>query len=233
MPGRAAVAASVSGMAAGVAATLIVTGEEPRVGADKHVLLTAVGLCTMVCITVVCMAILRKWISAHDDRTRQKANQIAQERTTFVEASARRAQELNHREARLNEREENGHKYVMRILRRLDEALTRNSHLERELAELRERYEELAGDHNALIRETLQERADRFTRRTVPPAARAASCPPPGPAKETPARPYTDDDRGHAPVAAIPLRRCPAPAARLAEPMQHDRPVEGAVSGPA
>ncbi|MEU0948716.1 hypothetical protein ABZ379_39505 [Streptomyces canus] len=222
-------------MTAGVAATLIVTGEEPRLGADKHVLLTAVGLCTMVCLTVVSMAILRKWISAHDDRTRQMANQIAQERTTFVEASARRAQELNEREARLNEKTESAHGYVMGILRRLDAALTQNSHLERELAELHERYEELARDHNTLIRETLQERADRFTRRAAPPAARAASCPPPGPAKETPARSYTDhdDDRGHAPVAAIPLRRCPAPAARLAEPMQHDRPVEGAVSGPA
>ncbi|WP_280866481.1 hypothetical protein [Streptomyces sp. SAI-127] len=216
-----------------MAATLIVTGEEPRLGADKHVLLTAVGLCAMVCITVVSMVILRKWISAHDDRTRQMANQIAQERTTFVEASARRAQELNDREARLNEKAENAHGYVMGILRRLDAALTQNSHLEREHAQLRGLYEELARDHNALIRETLQERADRFTRRTVTPAARAASCPPPGPATETPAHPDTDHDRGHAPVAAIPLRRCPAPAARLAEPMQHDRPVEGAVSGPA
>ncbi|MGW2708497.1 hypothetical protein ACWC4J_05820 [Streptomyces sp. NPDC001356] len=159
-----------------------------------------------------------------------RSEQVAIERTTFIEASATRAKELAAREERLNKRAESMGNYVMSITRRLDEALTRNSHLEHELADTKAAYEELARDHNTLIREALQERADRFSRRTVTPAPQAAipCAPARAPQDDHPVRPYADPDGGHHPVAPIPLRHIPAPAARLADtPPQHERPAEG------
>ncbi|WP_327594607.1 hypothetical protein [Streptomyces chartreusis] len=230
MPGRATIA-SVSGLATGVAATVAITGQGPESDAGGVVLMMAVWLAAMVCVTGVAMAALRKWINAHDDRTRSAAQQVAIERTTFIEASERRGRELYEREERLNKRAEQISAYVMVIARRLDEALTRNTHLERQLTEVTQAYEELAGDHNRLIRETLQERTDRFERRLVPPTTRrtAAPCAPAAarPA-ESPVRPYTDPHSGHHPVAPIPLRRIPSPAAaHLADQPQHERPAEG------
>ncbi|MGX1301435.1 hypothetical protein RKD35_002923 [Streptomyces albogriseolus] len=229
MPGRATIA-SVSGLATGVAATVAVTGHGPESDAGGVVLMMAAWLAAMVCVSVVSMATLRKWINAHDDRTRTTAQQVAMERTTFIEASERRGRELHEREERLNKRAEQVSAYVVGIARRLDEALTRTAHLERQLAEVAKAYEELAEDHNRLIRETLQERTDRFERRMVPPAARkqAAPCAPAAArTAESPVRTYTDPHGGHRPVAPIPLRRLPSPAAHLSDQPQHERPVEG------
>lgn len=233
MPERAAIA-SVSGLTVGVAATAAITGG-PESETSDVVLMTAVWVAAMVCVTVVAMATLRRWLSSHDERTHQMARQIALERSTFIEASATRARELNEREERLNKQAEQVSTYVMGIARRLDEALTRNTHLERELADLATRYEELARDHTELVREILQERADRFRRRMVTThAVRKATvpCPPPQvPQGDTPVRPYADPHGGHHPVAPIPLRRMPPPAL-LADHAQHERSAEGA-RGPA
>jgi hypothetical protein len=223
MPGRATITA-ISGLCVGVGATLLVTGEGPQPGAGGAALMMATRLAAMVCTTAVALATLRRWIRAHDQRTQQVAEQVAQERAAYVQEGERRARELADREDRLNRRAESVSAYVMGIARRLDEALTRTSHLERELADLTTRYEELAEDHNRLIRETLQERADRFGRRPTTP------CPPPAPPSvDHPVRPYVALRRGHHQVPT-PLRRVPAPATTLAEQPQHERPVEG-VSG--
>jgi uncharacterized membrane protein len=234
MPGRATIA-SVSGLAAGVAATVVVTGQGPDSGAGSVILMMTVWLAAMICVTVVAMATLRGWLNAHDERARQMAQQVATERTAFIEASATRARELNEREERLNKREEKVSSYVMGIARRLDQALTHNSHLEEALTAMRKQYEELALDHNKLVRETLQERADRFTRRTAPTTIwKAGVSWPPAPETqaESPVRTYADPNGGHHPVAPIPLRRIPSPAARLVDQPQHERPAEG-VGGPA
>ncbi|MFK0063439.1 hypothetical protein ACIQTN_29940 [Streptomyces werraensis] len=229
MQGRATIA-SVSGLTAGVAATVAITGQGPTSDAGGVVLMMAAWLAAMVCVTVVAMAALRKWLNAHEDRTRAAAQQVAIERTAFMEATERRGRELHEREERLNKRAEQISAYVVGIARRLDEAVTRNTHLERQLAEVTKAYEELADDHNRLVRETLQERTDRFERRLVPPTTRrtAAPCAPAAARpEESPARPYTDPHGGHHPVAPIPLRRTPSPAARLSDQPQHERPVEG------
>jgi len=235
MPGRATIASSVSGLIAGVAATFMVTGERPHHEAGDTVVMMAAWLAAMVCVTIIALATLRRWLNTHEARTRQMAQQVAIERSTFIEASATRARELKEREDRLNQQAEQASSYVMGIARRLDEALTRNSHLEEHLAALQGAYAELAEDHNRLVRETLQERADRFSRPrpAITPAARStapASPPAAAPQVDNPGRPYLDE-RARTPAAPIPLRRIPS-AARLADSPQHDRTVEG-VSGQA
>lgn len=227
MPER-ALFASVSGLAAGVAATIAVTGQGPDNHAGGIVLTMAAGLAAMVSVTVVAMAAVRKWLTDHDERTLNTAKQIAIERSTFIEASERQARELAAREERLNRQAEQISAYVMGIARRLDEALTRNSHLDRQLTDLTKAYEELSEDHNRLVRETLQERAARFQRRPASSRMAAATCPPAQASQETtPVRAYADPNGGHHPVAPIPLRRVPAPASHMADTPQHDRPAEG------
>lgn len=226
MPGKAIIAAA-SGAAAGVTATIVITGEGPRDGAGGVALMMAAWFFAMVSITVIALAAMRGWIRAHDERTHKVAQQIAIERSAFIEASSTRVKELNAREERLNQRTDQASAYVMSIAARLDEALTRNTYLERHLAEMAADYDALARDHTVLIRETLQERADRFSRRTAAPAARkAAGYQPPAPSQtETPVRSYADPEGGHHPVAPIELHRV-RPPARLAD-AQHERPVEG------
>ncbi|MDI9836204.1 hypothetical protein [Streptomyces sp. KAU_LT] len=181
------------------------------------------------------MAALRKWINAHDQSTRAAAEQMARERRAFVEASALRARELNEREARLTKQAEQVNAYVLGVARRLDEALTRNTRLESDLSALTRSYEELAEDHNRLIRETLQERVDRFQRRPVPTTRKtvAPSVHTSPTTDSTPVRTYADPDGGHHPVPPIPLRRIPVPAAHLVDQPQHERPTEGVGGGTA
>ncbi|GLX54472.1 hypothetical protein Shyhy01_74210 [Streptomyces hygroscopicus subsp. hygroscopicus] len=170
MPGR-AIIASVSGLAAGAAATLLVTDEGPGNGISGALLLLGGGLAALTAATTVALTAIRHWLNAHAEHTRQTAQQIAVERSVFIEASGQRARELADREERLHQRAEQASAYVMGIARRLDEALAENGQLERELAEVTARYEELARDHNCLVRETLRERADRFRRRPTTPTA--------------------------------------------------------------
>ncbi|WP_411092218.1 hypothetical protein [Streptomyces sp. 049-1] len=220
---------------AGIAATVAITGEGPKSEAAGIAVDLAARVGAMVCVTVIAMSVLKKWFSSHDERTRKEAQQVAIERSAFIEASATRAQELNQREERLNEKAEQVSSYVMGIARRLDEALTRNTSLEHTLADTKKAYDDLASDHNKLIRETMQERADRFQRRYPPQVPIWGALPSP-PVRESsgasPVRVYADPDGGHHPVTPIPLRRIPSPAARLADTPQHERPAES-MGGPA
>ncbi|MGW2951614.1 hypothetical protein [Streptomyces eurythermus] len=229
MPARTTVA-SVSGAALGATATIALTGRQPESEAVRDGTMMLVWFFAMVCVTLVASASLRKWIRAYDDSNRHALDEIARQRAAFNEASAARAHELNERENRLNDQAEMAGAQLMSLATRLDEALISNTQMERRLTEMTRMYEELACDHNQLIRETLQERADRFAYRghaLRPPAPRTA----PAQSSDSPVRTYADPYGGHAPVAPIPLP-LPGPAVQLSDESRHDRPVEG-VGGPA
>ncbi|MFF4900548.1 hypothetical protein [Streptomyces sp. NPDC001068] len=231
MPGRTAVA-SASGAAVGVTATIALTGRQPEDDALSDLMMMLVWLFAMICITIVASASTRRWIKARDASNQQTLEDISRQRSTLLEVSAARMAELKQREDRVNKQAEMAGAYVMSLTGRLDQALTRVTQLERSLNEMTGRYEDLARDHNMLIRETLQERADRFTRRTITSARSPLGTPTAPPAPDNnPARPYADPDAGHAPVAPIPFR-IPSPKTRpVSDQPRHDRPAEG-VAGP-
>lgn len=221
MPGRTTTAA-ISGVAVGALTTIALTGEEPEETWMSDLVTMGAWFFATVCITLVATTALRNWMRAHDEHNRASLDEIARQRTALIEATQNRIAELNQREQRLNKQADVAGAHVMSLASRLDEALTRNTQLKRQHADLKREYEALALDHNTLIRETLQERSDRFARRTASPAR---------PVPESPARPYVEPAADCAPVTPLPLRAT-VPAGRTAEPTQHDRAAEGA-RGPA
>ncbi|PSK52395.1 hypothetical protein B0E38_04721 [Streptomyces sp. 111WW2] len=234
MPER-TIVASVSGAAVGVMVTIALTGGVPDDEWLRDGVMLAAWFFGMICVALASSAGMRTWLARHDVHNRTALDEIARQRTALIEASAIRGAELKEREDRLNKQAELAGDHVMSLASRLDEALTRNAFLERQLTDRRRQYEDLARDHNALIRDILQERSDRFARRAGPSTARpTASTPPAAPAdSDSPVRPYADPGAGHAPVTPIPLR-IPAPTAPhlVTDQPQHDRPAEG-VRGPA
>lgn len=228
MPQRTTIA-SASGLIVGITATIAVTGDAPGNGALADIFMMSAWFFAMVCVTAVALTALKRWLAAHDARNRGQIDQLARERHAFVEATARRVRELNEREERLTQQAEATGSHLMSLARRLDQALTDNTQLERKLADLTEQHEDLAREYNALVRETLQERSDRFAKKPVITSTRPTA---PGqrahtPVPDHPVRTYADPDGGHHPVEPIPLRRAPSPAAQLADQPQHDRPAEG------
>jgi hypothetical protein len=207
--------------------TIALTGEQPEENWMRDVVTLGAWFFATVCITLIATGAMRKWMEARDEHNRAALDEIARQRTALIEASERRMAQLNEREQRLNKQAEVAGAHVMSLASRLDEALTRSSALERQKADLTKQYEDLARDHNTLIRETLQERSDRFARRAVP----ASTTPPATSTPNNPARAYTDQAADCAPVRALPLRTA-VPAGRTAEPTQHDRAAES-VRGPA
>ncbi|MEV0016594.1 hypothetical protein [Streptomyces tendae] len=186
-------------------------------------------LLPLVCVTIVATAAHRRWIVTHDNRTRRELQELTTRQVQFNEECVRRAAELDAREARLAAQAEDSGTHAMRLVRRLDEALTGLAEMQALYTRLQTDHDDLARTHNQLVRETLKERADGFARRTFSPSVRRAAMIPQPSRHETPVRQYADPNGGHAPVTPIPLR-LPAQTANQAEPAQHDR-AEGV--GPA
>ncbi|MEV6738601.1 hypothetical protein AB0N14_17400 [Streptomyces sp. NPDC051104] len=228
MPQRTTIA-SASGLVVGIASTLIVTGDVPGSDSAGQTAIMVAWFFAMVCVTVVASAAMKKWIKSLDERNRNQLDQIARERTAFAEACERRTAELNEREERLNRKAQASGAHMMSLARRLDQALTRNGQLEDQLSEVTHEYADLAREHNALITETLQERSDRFARKTATAPVRPAAPAPraQAPMANDPTQTYADERGGHHPVEPIPLRRTPSPAAHLVEQPQHERPAKG------
>jgi Skp family chaperone for outer membrane proteins len=185
-------------------------------------------LLPLACVTIVATAAHRRWIIAHDSRTRRELQELTERQAQFNEECQRRTAELDAREARLTTQTEDSGAHAMRLVRRLDEALTGLAEVQAHYARLQTDHADLARTHNQLVRETLQERADGFARRTFSPSVRRAAMIPQPVRHETPVRQYADPNGGHTPVTPIPLRL--PTQTNQAEPAQHDR-AEGV--GPA
>lgn len=220
LPGRTTLAA-VSGTAGGVLATIAFTGGDWDSDVFGDLLSMGISLCMMVCVSVIGLAAMRRWLAARDRHSHEVLAEIARKRTELDEAATRYRAELTERERRLSMQAETTGSHVMSLATRLDEALTAHTQLTHELRELNRAYEELARDHNQLIRETLQERNDRFTRKT------ASARPCLSTLADNPARPYVPTPQVPAPAPApvTPL------AVRVSKPPRHDRAQEVANPG--
>jgi uncharacterized membrane-anchored protein YhcB (DUF1043 family) len=216
----------------GITATLIVTGQTPKSGAASLIVMLAMWLAAMITVTVVAMRYSRRWMQDHERRTRSAAEQVAIERRALIEASGKRSRELAEREDRLDQQAAQVNAHVLDMAARMNNALIHNAALERRLSDVTAELQALAEDHNRLVRETLQERADRFRPRQVPQPVRKVAG---GAASAGTARARAHADQPTTPLQAvpIPLRRPQIPASRLTEPTQHERPPEGMHGNPA
>ncbi|MFD5788669.1 hypothetical protein ACFWH1_18850 [Streptomyces sp. NPDC127037] len=208
MPAATITIASLSGLAAGIACTIAAVHGIDTGTFEGIVLLTAVRLFPAICITLVSMTAFRAWIARHETRTRAEYTNLAEQRAKFSEECQRRTAELDAREQRIMRMAESASVQFMCLTDRLNEALHSLMLSRRELAELQAEYDELATDHNQVIRETLQERANTFSRR-----GRASGPRPPLPARA-----------GRSP--APPPVRLRLPMYQLPDQSRHDRAAE-------
>ncbi|WP_405759546.1 hypothetical protein OG234_13625 [Streptomyces sp. NBC_01420] len=223
MPGRTTIA-SVCGLVAGAAGTIATTGDTPADGPRTTIARIIFWILAMACVTVIAMMRVRKWMTAQDLRNRAALTQIAEERAALTQVTTARIADLDAREARLEQQTDRTNRQLLNLAGRLDEALTTTNDLRRRLTALQEDYDDLAADHTRVVRETMEERAARFTRPSLPSPSAPFST------TDSPARPYLDTKAGQAPVTRLPVRLSasrPTP-----EATQHDRPREG-VGGPA
>lgn len=203
MPVRTTIA-SLSGLAAGIACTLAALDGIDTNTAKGVILLTAVRLFPTICITLVAMMVLRRWMQGNEIRTRREYAELAERRQQFAEDIQERNAEISAREQRIMKMGEDASAQFMSLTNRLNEALSTLTLTRRELAELERDYNELAREHNEVVRESLQQRMDMFSRRA---RASPAKAPHPG-----------------APAVPIPLRT--RGMARLPEQPRHDRAAE-------
>lgn len=157
--------ASLSGLAAGIACTVASVHGVDTGTLEGIVLLTAVRLFPAISIMLISMALFRRWMARHDARTRAEYAALAEERRQYSEEYQQRSAELYAREQRLSKMTEDSSWQLMNVTNRLSETLLSLTASRREIAQLQTDYDELARDHNQVIREALQERADVFSRR--------------------------------------------------------------------
>ncbi|MGC4947804.1 hypothetical protein ACLQ2N_16605 [Streptomyces sp. DT224] len=199
--------AALSGLAAGIACTVASVHGVDTSTFGGILLLTAVRLFPGLCITLVSLAVLRRWMVRHDTRTRAEYAALAEERRQYGDEYQRRSAELYAREQRLAGMSEHASWQMLNLTNRLSETLLALTASRRELAELQADYDELANDHNQVIRETLQERADVFSRRR------------PAPSRPTPTPPAFKPP-------LPPPSRLRLPIYQLPDQPQHDRTAD-------
>lgn len=205
MPARTTIA-SLSGLAAGIACTVVAVHGIDTSTLEGILLLTAVRLFPSICVALISMAAVRRWMVRHETRTRAEYAALAEERQQYGEEYQRRSAELYAREQRLSQMSENASWQMMNLTNRLSETLIALTASRREMAALEKEYDELARDHNQVIRESLQERANVFSRRR-PAQSRPMPAPLPGP-------------------QVTPLSRLHVPMYQLPDQPQHDRAAE-------
>lgn len=163
MPGRTTVAA-LCGLGAGITLT-IATVEAYRPDHVGSVLLfTAARLLPMIGVTVVGLAVLRRWLDAHEWRTEQRLTSAAQLRQQYTAEYTRRLRILEAREAQLNRSAEAARGQLSSLAQRLDEALAARAQEQRKVLQLQEEYDLLARDWNQLVVETYRDRYALFNR---------------------------------------------------------------------
>lgn len=183
MTGKTTIAA-LSGMAVGVALTLATTDGLGDNAVGGVTLLISVRLFPMVAVTVIAMVALKRWMNGHEARNRQELTDLTEARRRLEEEHGSRLRELATREAALNRSASTWDTILVGLARRLDEAESAYQDERYVRGELQQDYDELAADHNQLIQQVIQERADAFNRRTAPvsadPTTRPSGKPPCG-----------------------------------------------------
>ena len=162
-PRASTVAAAVGGFSAGVAITT--TAEDGLHFNGVSVSDVCAVLLPMVCVTAFAMTTIRRWMAQQEEHTLAALTGLFCERQRQEQELDNRAFELASREAQLNWQTEMNQRRVASLAERLDETLNDLGEERRRRAQLEEEYDELANDHNRVILETLQERADRFASR--------------------------------------------------------------------
>lgn len=197
MPARTIIAA-VSGLAAGIALTLVaVDGLSPG-GFGKIALDTSVRFFPLVCVAVIAHVALRRWYGTHVERTRQDVvSELHEQGRVLSEQLIRRCAELDAREEWLDRSAANGQIQLLNSVKRLDEMHTALTAERQQRADLQKEFDELAGEYNSVVQQLMQDRASMFSRRN--PVTRAPRVPAPPPE--------------HASKALEPSRATPHPSA--------------------
>ena len=168
---RSTAIASASGLTAGIAITVAAADGIPAGSISALALLAVLHVGAPACITFIGMVVMRRWNTSHEESIRQELTELADQRRCWEADYARRAAELSAREDRLNRVSDDGQAQLSSLAKRLDETLAALTEERQSRAQLQQEFDELAADHNAVIQDTLRERAEIFARRSWTAAA--------------------------------------------------------------
>ncbi|MFC8790545.1 hypothetical protein [Streptomyces cinereoruber] len=163
MPAKTAIA-SLCGLIGGITITTLAPRESRN--AIGEVLLDISGhAIPALVITMVALAVMKKWFTAHHERTRSDLAAIAEARIGLATDSANCLRTLAEREQQLAAASESQRVLITNMAERLEEA---NRRLETERfarTQLKTQFDDLAAEHKALVISVMQERANLFARR--------------------------------------------------------------------
>jgi hypothetical protein len=146
--------------------TLSITASDSITTSGTSDVLLTIGehLFPGVCVSAVAMAAIYRWITNHETTTRADLAAIAEQRERFdFDVRAKTAQ-LAAREHRVNALAEAGQAQLTTALVHLEETRAALAAEQKARAALQAEFDELAADHNLVIQEALQDRADMFVR---------------------------------------------------------------------
>lgn len=194
MPRRIA-AASVCGLIAGVTITAALTEGLPQHPVGDLLLPVLARLAPLVCVTLVTMKVLRRWLDSQARSTHLVLAAAAEQRHKFRQETDQRLAEIARREDTLT--------------RSAAAVEARTARVHQELLEEREAHQLLQAEHETLMEEynavvcaTLQQSANRF--RSRPPSPNGGHEAAPCIAFPLPLRPRHDGDAVHTPRTAPP-----------------------------
>jgi hypothetical protein len=153
MPRRTAIA-SVCGGDAGVTIGAVFANDFPNRGGGLLIPL-ALQIIPMICVSVVCVLVIRRWIGEYTTKIRAELAAAAKQRHLFDTSMDRRLAELNRREEAANRTAAANEQRFAELHQALRDE--REAH-----ARLRAEYEELTQDYNRVVVDALQQSADLF-----------------------------------------------------------------------
>lgn len=209
MPGKTA-GAAVAGLVTGAVVAIAATDDISASDAPGMLRLVLLLFFPVAIVTLVAMLVTRRWLATNEERRRRDIEVLAEQRRLLHEDFNRRSQELAE-QARRERASESERESYRRLVVRLDETLSALQQEQHERKQLQEDYDELAAEYTGLVMGTMQELADKFTKRQAPRP----------PFQRTPSR-ERRRERADGWLAQLPQSRQDDD-----EPAQHSRPAEG------